>query len=179
MVGNILLSVLAVFTFTGIVTRYPSARSPYDFSLVPLCTIMLGIFAGFKVAALFGFGIYWLARRWNPMEELSYTICFSLSVLVGALSLHWLVPMAHGNLVTLAIYFTLVQYGVYSLVITPITRPATLVSDFIFNACQFVFFIIFTSVILYLFGNPILHTLGITGWESGSIGQVIEFLLPG
>ena len=175
-VGSEILFVYLLFVLLGIATRYPAARSPYDLSLMKPLTILLCL-VDFRIAAFFAFTTWWIAKRWNPMEELTYTIVESSSIAVTALLSPILLKFAGGSLLLFALYFLLVHFILGACIITPIQRPGTLLTDFVFNVTEFGFTIFYNSLILILFAPLFFGFLGITAWDSGSFGQLLDIIL--
>lgn len=174
--GNKILIIYLLFVLLGVITRYPAARSPYDLSLMKPLTILLAI-ADFRIAAFFAFTTWWVARRWCPMEQMTYTIAESISISATALLSPLLFWLSGNSLILFALYFLFVHFVLSALVLTPIQRPATFVTDLVFNATEFAFTIFYNSLILVLLSPAFFGFLGIAGWDAGSFGQLLDIIL--
>ncbi len=166
-----ILATFLLFMLLGVITRYPAARSPYDLSLIKPLTILLCVF-DFRVAAFYALATWWVARFWNPVEEMTYTIAESISITATALTSPLLFALAHNNLITFTLYFLLVHFILSACVLTPIQRPASLVSDFVFNVTEFMFTIFYNSLLILVLAGPFLNFFGIENWNVGAFSQI-------
>lgn len=172
--GSKAFAVLMVFMILGIITRMPAARSPFDLSTVKVSAVLL-TFIDFRIAAIFAILTWWIARQWSPMEEMTNTIKWSLSVALPALIAPLFIGWAHNNLVTYTIHFTLVRFVFLIVVLSPIFRPATFFNDAMVDVTEFFFSIIYNSVLAMILGPIIFSYVGVTGWNIGGLAQVIGF----
>lgn len=168
-----IIAVYLLFMLLGVATRYPAARSPYDLSLMKPLTILLSVF-DFRIAAFFAFTTWWLAKRWNPMEEYTYTIVETISISATALISYFFSGFAGSNLVTFALYFLLFHFIIGALILTPIQRPGTIAYDLVFNATEFLFTIFYNSLIIIAVAPQFLNYLGVHGWQIGTFSQLIK-----
>ncbi len=131
----------------------------------------------FKAALIFGFFSWWIARIWNPMEELTLTLNSSISTAVAVILSPLLIAHSANNLMIFSIYFITARFFVYSVLLTPLTRPGSIVSDAMFNIGEFVFSKVYVALLVSLFGDALLLFLGVPNWQSGRATQFTEFFI--
>jgi len=171
------ISLFGFLAFGAIVSRIHSCKSPFDISIIGIGSLLLALAGGIWTGIFFGVTLWFATMIWQPYAEFSYHFPNAAALTITLLFFHFLSIWSGQNLVWLVIFYGLIRFVVYALILTPILRPGTIVSDFIFNISELPFNLFYNALAMQILGYVFLPLLGVSGWEVGSMFQILKSLI--
>nr|HIK01251.1 hypothetical protein [Candidatus Undinarchaeales archaeon ERR594346 U_76725] len=171
-----ILFIAGLFTILSIYSRIYSCKAPLDISVIGIGSICIAVVSDVWLAAIFGFSMWLITMMWQPYIEFSYQIPHAIASFIVMEFFPLFISYAGKNLVLMAVSYALVKFIIESILFTPLLRPATIIPDLIFNLQELPFTIFYTAIVMQFFAGPILLSLGISGWETGSLWLFIKMI---
>ncbi|HIJ99262.1 TPA: hypothetical protein H1011_00360 [archaeon] len=169
-----ILFIVGLFTILSIYSRIYSCKAPLDISVIGIGSICIAVISDVWLAAIFGLSIWLVTMVWQPYIEFSYQIPHAIASFIVMFFFPIFISYAGKNLVLIAVSYGVAKFVIESMVFTPLLRPATIIPDLIFNLQELPFTIFYTALVMQFFAGPILLSLGIPGWETGSLWLFIK-----
>jgi len=167
-------SLFGFLALGSILTRIHSCKSPFDISIIGVGSLLLTMSSGIWAGVSFGMLMWFATMIWQPYAEFSYHFPNALATAITVLLFSFLQTWSCQNLVMLAVFYGLVRFVVYALMLSPILRPGTMVPDFIFNAQELPFNLLYNAFAMQVVGFVLLPLTGVSGWEVGSFITLLQ-----
>jgi hypothetical protein len=143
-----------LFAIIAIWSRVPCFISEFtkDLEIVDFTTVVVTIYVGPVVGALFGSGIILGTRLFGPTEMLSYTIRDSICFFFGAFAASFMFAVTGGNVLVTMFSLTFVRYTLYP-VLGLLFSPGLFVLDAIILSVSAPVAIMSNLFLVKVFGN--------------------------
>jgi len=173
--GLHLISFFGISYILGVSTRIASKMSAFGVSLLTFCAFILGL-VNLPLALLYAATIYFVSFFVIPFkgnDNLAWLLTVTTALFCAVLIIPF-ISFFFGNL--------LIAHFFWFFVVLYILTPAAL---FVFSRATFFQFLftwfipfplrlLLNFVMIWLFGKFLISYLGLTGWEIGSLGQIIS-----
>ena len=148
------VATLLLFAIIAIWSRVPALMTQFtkDVEVVDFTAVVITIYMGPFIGAIFGSGIILFTRLFGPTEPIDYTIRDAICFFIGAFVVAAMFKITGGNVLITMFSMTFVRYTVYP-ILGFIFNPGALFLDIVILSVSIPIAIISNLLLVQIFGD--------------------------